>query len=76
MPTELESSRSKLVYLYLQVNEGATIDEIKENLNVQLITLYGILKRLHQNNLVEKMNGRWWPAEENTDPTAQETRRT
>lgn len=59
LPDGLTSSRSKLVYLYLRVRGAATVDELKTELDMQLLTLYGILRRLRETNLVRKSDGRW-----------------
>jgi predicted transcriptional regulator len=59
LPEELESSRGKLVYLYLQVRGATTIDELKAELDLQLLTLYGLLDRLRENGFVTKTEGRW-----------------
>lgn len=60
LPDGLTSSRSKLVYLYLEVRGAATVDELKTELDMQLLTLYGILRRLRETNLVTKSDGRWF----------------
>ena len=66
LPDGLSSSRGKLIYLYLQIHGSATIDELKADLGIQLLTLYGILKRLRQADLVQKVENQWTL----TDPTA------
>ena len=59
IPEELNSSCSKLVYLYLQSHGGATVDELKADLDMQLLTLYGVLRRLREADLVTKTDDRW-----------------
>jgi predicted transcriptional regulator len=59
LPDGLETSRSKLIYLFLQVRGAATIDELKAELDVQLLTLYGLLDRLREEDLVTKIEDRW-----------------
>ncbi len=59
IPDGLSSSRGKLIYLYLKINGSATIDELKADLGIQLLTLYGVLKRLRQSNHVRKTENRW-----------------
>jgi len=62
LPSELESPRAKLVYLYLQSSE-ASIDELQSGLDVKKITLYSILRTLRERELVEKRDGRFAVAE-------------
>ncbi len=59
IPEELSSSCSKLVYLYLQSHGEATVDELKADLDMQLLTLYGVLRRLREADLVTKTDDRW-----------------
>jgi len=54
LPTEVESPRGKLVYLYLSTNERATLDELHGELDVPRITLYSVLKTLRGRGLVEQ----------------------
>jgi predicted transcriptional regulator len=58
LPTELESPRAKLVYLYLQ-NGAASIDDLQSDLEVKKITLFSILSTLRERGLVEKQGGRF-----------------
>jgi predicted transcriptional regulator len=58
LPTELESPRAKLVYLYLQ-NGAASIDDLQSDLEVKKITLFSILSTLRERGLVEKQDGRF-----------------
>lgn len=62
LPSELESPRAKLVYLYLRSSE-ASIDELQSGLDVKKITLYSILRTLRERELVEKRDGRFAVAE-------------
>lgn len=60
LPTELESPRAKLVYLYLDHRtDGASIDDLQSDLDVQKITLYSILRTLRERELVEKRSGQF-----------------
>lgn len=54
VPADLDSSESKLVYLYLSVVDGATIDRIANALAVKKITLYPLLRTLMADGLVER----------------------
>lgn len=53
-PPGLDSGESKLVYLYLSVVGGATIDRISNALAVKKITLYPLLRALMADGLVER----------------------
>lgn len=54
MPGELESSNGKLVYLYLTTVEEATINGLKETLDMQELTLFPTLAILEDKDLVER----------------------
>lgn len=58
LPTELESPRAKLVYLYLQ-RGTASIDDLQSDLEVKKITLFSILRTLRERGLVEKQDGQF-----------------
>ncbi|WP_276301434.1 TrmB family transcriptional regulator [Halorussus lipolyticus] len=58
LPTELDSPRAKLVYLYLR-DGAASIDDLQTDLEVKKITLYSILRTLRERELVEKQGGRF-----------------
>ncbi|MDH5020253.1 hypothetical protein [Halobacterium rubrum] len=56
----IESDRRKLVYLYLAVQGGATLEELKADLELPLLTLLRVLPDLRENELVaEHDDGRW-----------------
>jgi len=52
LPSELQSPRAKLVYLYLTTNGDATVSEMGESLNMKKLSLYSILKTLRKEGLV------------------------
>lgn len=62
LPTNVESPRGKLVYLYLSTQESATLDELHEELDVPRITLYSVLKTLRGRDLVREDGHRYVPA--------------
>lgn len=62
MPTDLNSPRAKLVYLYLSTRGEATIGDLQEDLSMQKLTLYSILKTLRKRDLIEQESGRYVPA--------------
>lgn len=62
LPTGVESPRGKLVYLYLDSEESATLAELHEELDVPRITLYSVLKTLRGRGLVREDGDRYVPA--------------
>lgn len=71
LPTDLESPRAKLIYLYLQTAEGATVEELRDALDIPLITLLPTVDVLHERSLVE-VHDEWYvstPAPPRTDST-------
>ncbi|MFC6771849.1 TrmB family transcriptional regulator [Halorubrum pallidum] len=53
LPTDLQSPRAKLVYLYLTTNGDATISEMGDSLGMKKLSLYSILKTLRQEGMVD-----------------------
>ncbi|WP_372910825.1 TrmB family transcriptional regulator [Salinigranum sp.] len=53
LPTELDSTSSKLVYLYLHASGACTIDELQSSLEMKKISLYPLLKTLSKKGLVD-----------------------
>jgi hypothetical protein len=53
LPTDLDSPRAKLVYLYLRTHGEATLDELQNGLGMQKLTLYSILGTLTERDLVD-----------------------
>lgn len=56
---ELESTNRKLVYLYLAVQGGATIDDLRSDLELTSLTLYRVLPDLREQGLIESEDGEW-----------------
>ncbi|MFC6725678.1 TrmB family transcriptional regulator [Halobium palmae] len=54
MPGELSSPSAKLVYLYLQTQSGATVEELGDGLEMKKLSLFSVLKTLRQRDLVER----------------------
>ena len=54
LPGELESPSAKLVYLYLTTNDGASITELQDGLEMKKISLYSILSTLCKRGLVRQ----------------------
>jgi hypothetical protein len=62
IPSELDSPRAKLVYLYLSVTGETSIDDLQTALDMQKITLFGILDTLTSEGFAEKNGDRVTPA--------------
>jgi|GEM_PF-2387944 predicted transcriptional regulator len=56
---DIESDRRKLVYLYLAVQGGATLDELKADLELPCLTLLRVLPDLRDEGLVANEEGHW-----------------
>lgn len=62
VPTELESTASKLVYLFVRTTGECTIDDLQSSLDMKKISLYPLLKSLAKKGLVEIDDGTYRPA--------------
>ncbi|SEW09638.1 hypothetical protein [Halobacterium jilantaiense] len=56
---DIESDRRKLVYLYLAVQGGATLDELKADLELPFLTLLRVLPDLRDDGLVANEGSHW-----------------
>lgn len=54
LPTDLDSPRAKLVYLYLHTHGESSIDELQTGLDMQKLALYSILGTLAERDLVDR----------------------
>lgn len=54
MPADLDSSNSKLVYLYLETVEEATIDDLQSTLDLKQLALFPTLATLEGKDLIER----------------------
>ncbi|OAQ54596.1 hypothetical protein HTG_03305 [Natrinema mahii] len=54
VPDDLESARAKLVYLYIEAAEGATVEEVGEILAMKKINVLSVLGSLVDAGHVEK----------------------
>ncbi|WP_135820409.1 helix-turn-helix domain-containing protein [Halostella litorea] len=54
LPTELESPRAKLVYLYLSDAGETTVDDVQSSLGLRKMTLFGVLDTLSTQGYVER----------------------
>ena len=54
LPAELDSSNSKLVYLYLNTAEEATITDLQTTLDMKQLALFPVLDTLEGKGLIER----------------------
>ncbi|MHC3438841.1 MarR family transcriptional regulator [Natrialbaceae archaeon A-gly3] len=54
LPQEINSPQAKLVYLYLDLSNGATVGELEDTLALKKITILSILESLSERDLVER----------------------
>ncbi|WP_248896892.1 hypothetical protein [Haloplanus halobius] len=59
IPEQIAAAESKLVYLFLSVSDGATVDELQASLDIQQITLLPVLDTLSERGLVERVDGQY-----------------
>lgn len=55
VPEGLESARAKLVYIYLDVAGGATVEELGEILAMKKINILSVLNSLSSTGYVDRM---------------------
>ncbi len=61
LPTELNSAQGKLVYLYLEATDGATVDELGQVLSMRKIDILSVCNSLSSQQLIEKCDGTYVP---------------
>jgi DNA-binding MarR family transcriptional regulator len=54
IPDGIESPRAKLVYVYCSVTDGATTEQLCDNLSITRLTLYPIIESLEKRDLIER----------------------
>lgn len=59
LPTDLNSPQAKLVYLYLETAEGATLREISDALSMKKMAALSVTKSLTAQGLIEKGDDRY-----------------
>lgn len=62
VPDNLESSSAKLVYMYIEVTQGATLGDLREALDLTRLTLCSILRTLQDRDLVRQDGDVFAPA--------------
>ena len=59
LPDTVDTAGSKLLYLYLSIENEATIDELQAALEMKKITLYSFLQTLRSADLVERVGAKY-----------------
>lgn len=59
LPERLDTADAKLVYLYLHVENEATIDELQAALEMKKISLYPLLQTLTATDLVKQTGAQY-----------------
>lgn len=59
VPDDLESATAKLVYLYLDVREEATADDVCDALGVNKGTVLAIVRTLRERDHVRRVDDRY-----------------
>lgn len=59
VPEELTSASAKLVYLYLDSQGAATVPELHAALGVERLTLYSVLRTLHDRGVLARDEERY-----------------
>lgn len=62
VPKSLESPGAKLIYLYLRVCGNSTLEDLHEDLNLPIVSLYGLLSELESRDIVRRQ-GRFYRCE-------------
>jgi len=61
LPSDLDAPRAKLVYLYLSQTGEASVRDITDELDMQRLTAYSVLKTLVGEGLVSRDGDRYAP---------------
>jgi predicted transcriptional regulator len=62
VPTDLTSTESKLVYLFLTASDGATMEELHDALDIRKISLFPVLRTLTERNVVTREGSTYVPS--------------
>ncbi|RMB24946.1 helix-turn-helix domain-containing protein [Haloplanus aerogenes] len=56
LPDDLTAADSKLVYLFVAVSDGATVDDLQASLDIKKISLFPVLDTLSKRGLIERVD--------------------
>ncbi|MFC6716342.1 MarR family transcriptional regulator [Natrialbaceae archaeon GCM10025810] len=62
LPTELDTSQAKLVYLSLEATGGATATDLSETLAMTKLSILSVLRTLADRELIERNGAEYVPA--------------
>lgn len=54
VPDHLESAQAKLVYVYLEATDGATIEDLRRTLSMKTLSILSILNTLSSAGVVDR----------------------
>lgn len=54
VPSELNSANAKLVYLFVDISAGASVDEMQSSLGLGKMALFSVLDSLSKQGFVEQ----------------------
>lgn len=63
LPNELTAADSKLVYLFVAVSDGATVDDLQTALDIKKISLFPVLDTLSDRGLIERVEDEYVAAQ-------------
>jgi predicted transcriptional regulator len=56
VPDDLTAADSKLVYLFVTVSDGVTVDELQATLDIKKISLFPVLDTLSERGLIDRVD--------------------
>jgi DNA-binding MarR family transcriptional regulator len=56
LPDDLTAADSKLVYLFVSVSDGATVEDLQSSLDIKKISLFPVLDTLSERGLIERVD--------------------
>lgn len=59
LPDRFETADTKFIYLYLYIENDATIDELQAALGMKKLTLYSLLQTLTSTGLVDREGAKY-----------------
>jgi len=63
LPDDLTAADSKLVYLFVAVSDGATVDDLQTALDIRKISLFPVLDTLSERGLIERVEDEYVAAQ-------------
>ena len=63
LPDDLTAADSKLVYLFVAVSDGATVDDLQTALDIKKISLFPVLDTLSERGLIERVEDEYVAAQ-------------